>query len=124
MKNDPIIINWESCLFLGSSSLLSLDTSTLLSDTLQTSLAASVTEVSVGSLLTLGQAVTLDLGDGLLRSGVGDGEGRADVGAVALGLALNSESSLSSLDLLGGSIELLVLAALTGEQDQAGLVVL
>ena len=124
MKNDPIIINWESCLFLGSSSLLSLDASTLLPDTLQTSLTAGVAEVSVGSLLTLGQAVTLDLGDCLLRSGVVDGEDRADVGGVALGLALGSESSLGGVDLVSRGIELLELAALAGEEDEAGLVVL
>lgn len=91
---------------------------------MQTSLAASVTEVSVGSLLTLGQAVTLDLGDGLLRSEVGDGEGRADVRGVALGLALGGKSSLGSVDLVGGGVELLELAALAGEEDEAGLVVL
>ena len=80
--------------------------------------------MSVGSLLTLGQAVTLDLGDGLLRSEVGDGEGRADVRGVALGLALGGKSSLGSVDLVGGGVELLELAALAGEEDEAGLVVL
>jgi hypothetical protein len=80
-------------------------------------LGAGVTETAVGSLLTLGEGVALDLGDGSLDGGVDDGEGSADV----LGDTL---TGLGGLDLLGGRVELLELTALAGEEDQAGLVVL
>jgi hypothetical protein len=63
------------------------------------------------------------VGDGLLGAGVLDGEGGADVGGVALGLAVGSEGGLGGVDLVSGGVELLELAALAGEQDQAGLVV-
>lgn len=86
-------------------------------------LGASVTKTAVGSLLTLGKRVTLDLRDGVLLSGVGDGEGGVGAGRVTLTLALG-ESSLDSVDVLSGGVELLELTALAGEEDQAGLVVL
>lgn len=89
-----------------------------------TGFATGVPQPSVSSLLTLGQAVTLDLSDSLLVEGVLDGEGSADVSGVALGLALSGEGSLGSVDLLSGRVELLELAALAGEEDETGLVVL
>lgn len=124
LKIDPIIISWKSCLFLGSSSLLSLDPSTLLLATLVAGLAAGVTQLAVGSLLALGEVGALDLSDGLTLVEVVDGEDGTDAGGVALGLALGGESSLGSVDLLGGRVKLLELTALAGEEDQAGLVVL
>lgn len=124
MKIDPIIISWKSYLFLGSSSLLSLDPSTLLLATLVAGLAAGVTQLAVGGLLALGEVGALDLSDGRTLVEVVDGEDGTDAGGVALGLALGGESSLGSVDLLGGRVELLELTALAGEEDQAGLVVL
>lgn len=82
-----------------------------------TGLGAGVTETAVGSLLTLGEGVALDLGDGGLDGGVDDGEGSTDV----LGDTL---TGLGGLDLLSGRVELLELTALAGEEDQASLVVL
>ena len=84
---------------------------------------ASVTESAVDRDLGLGKVGTLDLGDGVLLSGVGDGEGGVDVGNDALTLALG-KSGLDSLDVLSGGVKLLELTALAGEEDQAGLVVL
>jgi len=89
-----------------------------------TGLTACIPQFSVSSLLTLRQVVTADLGDGLLDGGVLDGEGSANVGSIALGLALSGESSLGGVDLVSGRVELLELTALAGEEDQAGLVVL
>lgn len=80
-------------------------------------LGAGVTETAVGGLLTLGKGVALDLGDGSLESGVDDGEGGVD-------LLDETLTSLGSLDVLGGGVELLELTALAGEEDQASLVVL
>jgi hypothetical protein len=80
-------------------------------------LGAGVTETAVSSLLTLGEGVTADLGDGGLKSSVDDGEGSAD----GLGDTL---TGLGGLDLLSGRVELLELTALAGEEDQASLVVL
>lgn len=88
-----------------------------------TGLGAGLTQPAVGSLLTGRHRVTLDLGDGLGESGVVDGEGSVDAGGDAVTLAV-SDSGLDSLDVLGGGVELLELAALAGEEDQAGLVVL
>lgn len=124
MKNDPIIINRESHLFLGSSSLLSLSLRTLLPNTPETGLTAGLPQPSESSLLTLGQAVTLDLSDGLLGGEVLDGESSANVGGVALSLALGGEGSLGGVDIVSGRVELLELTALAGEEDQTGLVVL
>lgn len=89
-----------------------------------TGLTTGIPQFPVSSLLTLGQAVTADLGDGLLGGGVVDGEGSANLGSVALGLALGGESSLGGVDLVSGRVKLLELTALAGEEDQAGLVVL
>lgn len=86
-------------------------------------LGASVTQAAVDGLLGLGESVTLDLGDGVLLSGVDDGERGVDAGGDTLTLAV-SESSLDSVDVLSGGVELLELTALAGEEDQAGLVVL
>jgi hypothetical protein len=87
-------------------------------------LGAGLTQPAVRSLLTLGHLVALDLGDGLLGGGVGDGQDGADVSGVALGLALSGEGGLGGLDFLSGGVQLLELAALAGEEDEAGLVVL
>lgn len=86
-------------------------------------LGASVTKSAVDGALGLGEIGTLDLGDGVLLSGVGDGEGGVDVGNDTLTLALG-KGGLDSLDVLSGGVELLELTALAGEEDQAGLVVL
>jgi len=86
-------------------------------------LSASITQPPVGSLLALGHGIALDLGDGVLNGGVGDGQSGADAGSETLTLAV-SQSGLDGLDLLGGRVELLELTALAGEEDQAGLVVL
>lgn len=91
---------------------------------METRLTAGIPQPSVSSLLTLGQAVTADLGDGLLGGGVLDGERSANVGSVTLGLAVGGESSLGGVDLVSGRVELLELTALAGEEDQARLVVL
>lgn len=126
-KTDPIIIISASRklthLFLGSGGLLSLGLGALLTDTLVTGLGAGLTQTTVGSLLTLGQSGALDLGDGVLLGGVGDGEGSTNAGGDTLTLAVG-ETGLDSLDLLSGRVELLELTALAGEEDQAGLVVL
>lgn len=126
-KTDPIIIISTSRelthLFLGGGLLLSLGLGPLLALTTVTGLSAGLTQATVGSLLTGGHRVTLDLRNGISESGVVDGEGSADAGGDALTLAV-SESGLDSLDVLGGGVELLELAALAGEEDQAGLVVL
>lgn len=126
-KTDPIIIISTSRelthLFLGGGLLLSLGLGALLALATVTGLGAGVTQTAVGSLLTGGHRVTLDLGDGLGESGVVDGEGSADAGGDALTLAV-SESGLDGLDVLGGGVQLLELTALAGEEDQAGLVVL
>jgi hypothetical protein len=111
-------------LFLSGRLLLSLSLGTLLPDTLVAGLAAGFPQPAVCSLLTLGQVVALDLSDGLLGGGVLDGQDGANVGGVALGLALSGEGSLSGVDLLGGRVGLLELTALAGEDDQASLVVL
>ena len=86
-------------------------------------LGASVTQAAVDRLLRLGESVTLDLGDGVLLIGVDDGERSVDASGDTLTLAV-SESSLDSVDVLSGGVELLELTALAGEEDQAGLVVL
>ena len=86
-------------------------------------LGASVTQAAVDRLLRLGEGVTLDLGDGVLLIGVDDGERSVDASGDTLTLAV-SESSLDSVDVLSGGVELLELTALAGEEDQAGLVVL
>jgi hypothetical protein len=86
-------------------------------------LGASVTEGAVDRTLGLGKVTTLDLGDGVLLSVVDDGEAGVDVGDDTVTLALG-KSGLDSLDVLSGGVELLELTALTGEEDQAGLVVL
>lgn len=126
-KTDPIIIisasGKLSHLFLGSGGLISLGLGTLLADTAVAGLGAGLTQTTVGSLLTLGKSVTLDLGNGVLLGGVGDGEGGTQAGGETLTLALG-ESGLDSVDLLGGRVELLELTALAGEEDQTGLVVL
>lgn len=126
-KTDPIIIISTSRelthLFLGGGLLLSLGLGALLALATVTGLGASLTQATVGSLLTGGHRVTLDLGDGLGESGVVDGEGSADAGGDALTLAV-SESGLDGLDVLSGGVELLELTTLAGEEDQAGLVVL
>lgn len=88
-----------------------------------TSLGARVTETTVSSLLTLRKRVTLDLSDSLSGGGVGDGESGTDAGGDTLTLAVG-KGGLDGLDVLGGGVELLELAGLAGEQDQAGLVVL
>lgn len=120
-KTDPIIIISTSRklthLFLGGLLLLSLDAGTLLALAAVAGLGAGVTETAVSSLLTLGEGVTADLGDGGLESSVDDGEGSADL----LGDTL---TGLGGLDVLSGRVELLELTALAGEEDQAGLVVL
>lgn len=124
---DPfIIINTRrelTHLFLGSRLLLSLGLGTLLALATVTGLGAGLTQAAVSSLLTLGHGVTLDLGDGLLESGVVDGESSTNAGGETLTLAVG-ESSLDGLDVLGGGVEFLELTALAGEEDQAGLVVL
>lgn len=89
-----------------------------------TGVATGVPQPPVSSFLTLGQAVTLDLGDGLLGESVLDREGSADVSGVALGLALRGEGGLGGVDLLSRRVELLELTALAGEEDETGLVVL
>lgn len=126
-KTDPIIIISTSRelthLFLGSGLVVSLDASALLASTLVAGLGASLTETAVGSLLTLGKSVTLDLGDGLGGSDVLDGEAGVNAGDDAVTLALGN-GSLGGLDVLGGRVELLELTALAGEEDEAGLVVL
>ena len=86
-------------------------------------LSAGITQAAVSSLLTLWQVAALDLGNGVLLSGVGDGESSLNTGGDTLTLAV-SGSGLGSLDLLGGRVELLELTALAGEEDQASLVVL
>ena len=111
-------------LFLSGRLLLSLSLSTLLPDALVTGLAAGVPQTAVCSLLTLGKVVALDLSNGFLDSGVLDGQERANVCGVALGLALSGEGSLGGVDLVSGRVELLELTALAGEEDQASLVVL
>lgn len=78
----------------------------------------------MSGLLALGHVVALDVRDGVLDSDVLDGEGSVDVGGVALGLALGGEGGLGGVDLLGAGVEFLELAALTGEEDEAGLVLL
>lgn len=86
-------------------------------------LRTGITKAAVGSLLALGQRVTLDLGDRILEGGVGNGEGGTNAGGDALTLAVG-ESGLDGIDLLSGRVELLELAALAGEEDQTGLVLL
>lgn len=124
---DPIIIintrRELTHLFLGSSLLISLGLGALLTHTTVTGLGAGLTQTAVSRLLLLGQGVTVDLGDGLLEGGVGDGEGSTNAGGDTLTLAVG-KSSLDGLDVLGGRVELLELTALAGEEDQAGLVVL
>ena len=123
LKIDPIIISCESNLFLGGRLLISLGLGTLLADTLVAGLATGITKTAVGSLLTLGEVVTLDLSNGLLGAGVLNGEGGTDTGDEALRLAL-SKGGLGSVDLLSGRVKLLELTALAGEENQASLVVL
>ena len=79
-----------------------------------TGLTACIPQFYVCSLLSLRQVVSADLGDGLLDGGVLDGEGSANVGSIALGLALSGESSLGGVDLVRGLVELLELTALAG----------
>jgi len=121
-KFDPIIINRESHLFLGGG-LLSLGLSPLLPDPDQTSLASGLAQPPVSSLLTLWHFVTLDLTDSFLAADVLDGQDSVEVSSVTLGLA-GREGSLGSINLLSGRVELLELAALAGEQNQASLVFL
>lgn len=113
-----------NCLLLRSSSLLSLRLGTLLARTDETSITASETQLAVGSLVALGHVVALDVGDGLLGEGVADGHSGGEVSGVAGGLAVSGEGSLGLVDLVGGGVELLELAALAGEEDETGLVVL
>jgi hypothetical protein len=128
-KTDPIIIistrqkKRLTHLFLGVGLLLSLGLGAGGTLAGVAGLGAGVTETAVSSLLTLGEGVTLDLGDGLGEGGVGDGEGGTDAGGETLTVAVG-KSSLDGLDVLGGGVELLELTALAGEEDQAGLVVL
>lgn len=126
-KTDPIIIistrRELTHLFLGSGLIISLGLGTLLAHTLVAGLSAGVTETTVSSLLTLGERVALDLGNGLSSGGVGDGEGGLNTGGDAVTLAL-SDGGLDGLDFLSGGVELLELTALAGEEDQASLVVL
>ena len=63
------------------------------------------------------------MGNSLLTGGVLDGEGGAEVSGVTLSGAVGGEGSLGSVDLVSGRVELLELAALAGEENQAGLVV-
>lgn len=97
-------------LFLLGLVLLSLGLSTLLTDTNEAGLRASVTELPVRSLLTLVVA------DGALLEcdGVLDGQ---DSGGGAEEVAL-----LGSLDVCGGSVTLLRLAVSAREEDEALLV--
>lgn len=111
-------------LLLGSGSLLSLSLSALVTDTDQTGVGASETQTTESVLLTLGHAIALDVGDGVLGRDVVDGEGSADVRDVALGFAVGGEGGLGGVDFVSGRVELLELAALAGEEDQTGLVVL
>lgn len=126
-KTDPIIIISTSGklthLFLGGGLLISLGLGALLALTTVAGLGAGLAQAAVGTLLTLGHGVALDLGDGVVKGGVGDGEGGTDAGGDTLTLAVG-ESSLDGVDLLGGRVKLLELTALAGEEDQAGLVVL
>lgn len=122
-KLDRIIISRESHLFLGGGGLLSLSLSPLLPDTDQAGLASGLTQPPESVLLTLWQLVTLDLADSLLAADVLDGQGSLEVSSVTLGLA-GGKGSLSSVNLLRGRVELLELAALAGEQNQASLVLL
>ena len=124
MKIDPIIINCESHLFLGGGFLLGLSPSTLLPDTLVAGFTAGLAQTAVGSLLTLGQVITLDLSDSLLSSEVLDGKGSIGASGITLSLALSGEGSLGSADLFSRRVKLLELTTLAGEEDQAGLVVL
>lgn len=114
----------QSRLFLSSGGLLSLSLGPLFPNADQTSVATSQPQASVSGLLALGHVVALDVRDGVLDSDVLDGEGSVDVGGVALGLALGGEGGLGGVDLLGAGVEFLELAALTGEEDEAGLVLL
>lgn len=113
----------ESHLFLGSSSLLSLSLRPLLADAHETSVAASQAQTAIGRLLTLGHVAALDVGNGVLGGGVLDGEGGAEVIGITLGSAVGGEGGFGGVDLVSGGVELLELAALPGEEDQTGLVV-
>ena len=90
-------------LFLGIGLLLSLSLGASLTLAAVAGLSASITETAVSALLTLGEGVTLDLGDGVLDSGVGDGESGTNAGGDTLTLAV-SESGLDGLDLVGGGV--------------------
>lgn len=114
----------ERYLFLGSLGLLSLGLGSLLTSTQVAGLAAGLTQSSVSGLLALGKIGAADLGDGVGDGSVLDGDGSRGVGGVSLNLALGGESLLGSSNVVGGRVELLVLAALAGEQDQAALVLL
>lgn len=110
-------------LFLGVGLLLGLSLGASLTLAAVAGLSTRVTELAVSSLLTLGEGVTLDLSDGLLGSGVGDGESSTNVGGDTV-TGTVGQGSLDGLDVLGGGVELLELTALAGEEDQASLVVL
>lgn len=113
-----------SHLFLGSFFLLGLNLGPLRPDTSIASLATGFPQPPVCSLFALGQIIPLDVGDGVFERSVLDGEGSANVDGVALGLALSGEGGLGGLDLFSARVELLELAALAGEEDEASLVVL
>ena len=95
---------------------LGLGLGSLLPGTLVPGVGARESEFAESALLALGQVALLDLLEGVLEADAAvDGDrGRDLLGDLAL--------VLGQLDVLGGAVELLVLAGLAGEQDQAGLV--
>jgi hypothetical protein len=99
----------SNSLLLSVGSLLSLGLGALLAGTGETGLAADVTELAVGVLLTgvVGELALSDLGL------VGDGEG---------GGGLLDEVLLGRLDLLSRGVTLLGGLAVAGEQDNAAAV--
>lgn len=113
-----------SYLFLGSFGLISLGLGSLLTSTEIASLATCLTQSSVSVILTLRKIRSADLSNGLGGRDVLDGEDGLDAGGVSLNLALGGEGLGGSSNVLGGGVELLVLAALAGEEDQAVLVLL
>lgn len=89
-----------------------------------TGLAASLAQSSESILLALGDIGFADLSNGLGGSEVLDGEGGLDAGGVSVNRTLGGEGLGSSSNFFGRCVELLVLAALAGEEDQSALVLL
>lgn len=114
IPNHQLSLQLSPCrhpLFLLVLGLLSPETSTLLTHTLETSLAPGLAQLLVGILLA-GVVCDLALGDlGL----VDDRQNVADL----LGSGTLLRALLGSLDLLSGSVTLPDLAVAAGEEDEA-----